>query len=365
MLYRQKFDTFIRIWNDVGYIVNKKDFRDRVTDAAGAVFLKALSREPTELSELAGQINKSFVNADINEIANDAVEFYKTLEDDGFIVSGNTVDELNQKDSGFSYRLLKSDNVPIDYYSHITNKKNRIDSQAYLENYFKDRPQLMSMQIELSSRCNERCIHCYIPHENKIADIKEVLFYDVLEQCKELGVLSMTFSGGEPMIHKDFIRFLHKAKEYDFCLTILSNLTLLNDEIISELKLNKLSNIQVSLYSLDPAIHDAITTVAGSFHKTMSSIEKLLENDIPLQISCPVMKLNKKSFIDVLNWAHSHKCRALGDYIMMARYDHTTSNLENRLSLDETDEIISAFIENDTSYQKAILSPEFEALIVV
>ena len=360
MFYRQKIDTFIRIWGDVGYIINKKDFSDRVTDASGAVFLKALSRKPTELSKLVGQIKKSFINIDENELANDAIEFYKVLEDSNFIVSGNTLDEINQKDTGFSYSSLKSDNIPVDY--HHIHKNDVIESQEYLENYFKDKPQLMSMQIELSSRCNERCIHCYIPHANKISDITPDLFYNILEQCKDLGVLNLTLSGGEPMIHKDFNRFLRKAKEYDFCLTVLSNLTLLTDEIVSELKLNKLSNVQVSLYSLDPVIHDSITTVDGSFHKTMAGIEKLFENNIPVQISCPVMKQNQKSFIEVLHWAHVHKCRALSDYIMMARYDHTTSNLENRLSLDETKEIISAFVESDESYQRALLAPEFETL---
>jgi hypothetical protein len=52
MLYRQKFDTFIRIYDNAGYITNKSDFGDRVTDASGAVFLKALSREPRTLANV-------------------------------------------------------------------------------------------------------------------------------------------------------------------------------------------------------------------------------------------------------------------------------------------------------------------------
>jgi len=53
MLYRQKFDTFIRIYNgNVGYIVNKSNFGDRVTEGSGAVFLAALSREPKSLDRV-------------------------------------------------------------------------------------------------------------------------------------------------------------------------------------------------------------------------------------------------------------------------------------------------------------------------
>jgi radical SAM protein with 4Fe4S-binding SPASM domain len=361
MFYRQKYDTFIRVWDDTGYIVNKKDFSDRVTDASGAVFLNALSRKPKELSELAREIQKSFNGVDLDEIKNDAAAFYQEFVDAGFIVCGNTIDELDKQDKGFSYASIKPEEAIIDYNPENKKSKKR-DSREYLENYFKDKPQLMSMQIELSSRCNERCIHCYIPHDKKINDIDAALFYDILEQCKDMRVLNFTMSGGEPMIHKNFYRFLQKAKDYDFCLTVLSNLTLLNDEIIYELKNNKLSNVQVSLYSMDPDIHDSITKMEGSFKKTMRGIEKLLENDIPLQISCPLMKQNKDSYFDVLKWAQEHKCRSRTDYIMMARYDRSTSNLDNRLSLEETGKIIDTIIENDKSYQRALLSPEFAAL---
>lgn len=81
--------------------------------------------------------------------------------------------------------------------------------------------------------------------------------------------------------------------------------------------------------------HDAVTTVSGSFEKTRNAILTLIDNDIPLQISCPVMKINKDDYGGVLRWAHEHKVRAVTDYIMMARFDHTTGNLANRLSIDE------------------------------
>jgi radical SAM protein with 4Fe4S-binding SPASM domain len=175
-----------------------------------------------------------------------------------------------------------------------------------------------------------------------------------------MGVLSLNLSGGEPMLHKNFLDFLRKAKEYDFSINILSNLTLLNDEIVAEMKANRLSSVQVSLYSMNPNIHDSITQLSGSFYKTRNAILKLIENDIPLQISCPTMKQNKDGYIDVLNWAYEHKCRALTDYIMMARYDHTTSNLDNRLSLDEVSEIINDIINNDIDYKNEICDIGFD-----
>jgi radical SAM protein with 4Fe4S-binding SPASM domain len=359
MLFRQKLDTFIRIYDDIGYIINTTDFSDHVTDISGAIFLKALSREPKLLEDVVAEIAKSFTDADIRVIEKDALDFFTTLEQSGFIVSGKTIAELEKKDIRFSYSRLLG-NTAMNNPSLLLPGDN--DSQTFLENHFKSKPQLMSMQIELTSRCNERCIHCYIPHENKVNDIDPLLFYSVLDQCSEMGVLNITLSGGEAMIHPCFCEFLQKAKTLDFSVTVLSNLTQLNDEIISVMKEGALCSVQVSLYSMNPEIHDFITKLPGSFEKTKSAILKLIENNIPIQISCPMMKQNKNCYKDVLNWAHQNKCKAQTDFIMIARYDRSTDNLDNRLSPEETGDVVMDIINNDIIYRQQILSPEFETM---
>jgi radical SAM protein with 4Fe4S-binding SPASM domain len=358
VLYRQKFDTFIRNYDDIGYITSKSNYSDRVVDRSGTVFLKALSRRPKTLEELSVEIAASFADITPADVLNDVKDFYAILEEDGFIVSGETAAELDRKDIRFSYAALSPKTVKTDFTPVI--QRAGKNTQEYLDEHFRDRPRLVSLQIELSSRCNERCIHCYIPHENKINDIDPALFYDVLDQCREMGVLSLTLSGGEPMLHKNFCDFLRKAKEYDFSINILSNLTVVNDEIIKEMKENRLSSVQVSLYSMNPDIHDSITQLKGSFYKTHNNILRLIENDIPLQISCPAMKQNKDGFADVLNWANRHNVRAISDFIMMARYDHTVDNLDNRLNLDEVGKIITDILTNNANYQKEILKPDFD-----
>ncbi|MGB4590012.1 MAG: radical SAM protein, partial [Clostridiaceae bacterium] len=289
-----------------------------------------------------------FTDADVGMIENDVKDFYYMLEQDGFIVSGETMQECDDKDTLFSYITAEPEMTKGDNSSTVMIPDKT--SQEFLEEYFQGKPQLTNLHMEITSKCNERCVHCYIPHDNKTTDIEPALFYDILEQCKNLRLLHLTISGGEPMLHKNFCDFLKKCNEYNFSVNVLSNLTLLDDEIINEMKANPLLGVQVSLYSMNPSIHDGITQANGSFEKTKNAILKLIENDIPLQISCPIMKQNMNCYNDVKDWAKKHNVHVGDDYVIIARYNHTTQNLNCRLSISDVKEVINSIVLNDTGY---------------
>lgn len=360
MYYKQKSICLFRDYGGFGLITDnrnfgyihtkdsKNDIGDKIVSQSGAIFLSVLGRKPQTIDELAQKLSDRFSGVDIETIKNDAIEFYCMLERDGFIVTGNTLQECNEKDTRFSYKVLEPAMIENDLLP--TNLHPEKSPQDFLEEYFKGKPQLTNLHIEITSKCNERCLHCYIPHENKICDIEPSLFYDILEQCKDLRLLHLTLSGGEPLMHKHFCDILRKCKEYNFSVNVLSNLTLLNEEIIAEMKENYLLGVQTSLYSMEPSIHDEITQVKGSFERTINAILKLIENDIPVQISCPIMKQNKNCYNNVVKWAKKHKINVGNDFVILARYNHTTQNLSCRLSINEVKEVIIDSIANDIEY---------------
>lgn len=226
---------------------------------------------------------------------------------------------------------------------------------------FRDNPHLFEMQIEITGRCNEHCVHCYIPNDNKPNhDMDESLFKGILRQCHDMGVVNMILSGGECMLHPSFAGFLKETAKYDFYVVILSNLTHLGDDTLEVLKNNPRFRVQVSLYSMNPAIHDEITRIPGSFIKTRDSILKLTENNIPVQINCPVMKQNKDDAKDVILWAQERRIHAEIDYNIMARYDQSSDNLVNRLTLDEVEKLLNEIIINDTDYRYKLSNDELD-----
>lgn len=357
MFYQQKKDTFIRNYDGIGYITSTGIFNDLCTNESGTIFLCALKRKPLTLDQLVDVIMPQFEGVDRATILNDAKDFYDGLVEDGFIIKAETEEELKKLDVGFTYNSVQPKTIRDDFKPTI--QRADTDTQDYLEKHFDGKPHLTSFQIELTSKCNERCVHCYIPHKFKLYNITDELYYSTLEQLSKMGVLSVTLSGGECMCHPKFKEYLRAAKNYDFYVNILSNLTLLDDEIIEIMKEGNVSSVQTSLYSMIPEHHDAITQLPGSFYKTRDAILKMIENDLPLQVSCPTMKGNKDDFNDVMNWCHEHKIRAQTDYIMMAEYNHDTENLANRLSVAEAGKVIEDIMKNDIDYQRAILKPDF------
>lgn len=365
MFLKKKSNVIFRNYNDFGYITDNRNFGykkanhndnhigDKIISATGAIFFSVLDNTPQRLDDLASKINNQFQDTDINRIKTDAEEFYFALEQDGFVVSGATQQECEQKDIRFSYKASFKNEQPKGFYqAEINHGKS---TQDYFEEYFGDKPQLTNLHIEITSKCNERCIHCYIPHEDKTTYIEPNIFYNILEQCKHMQVLHLTISGGEPMLHNNFRDFLRKCKEYNLSINILSNLTLLDNDILKEMKSNPLLGVQTSLYAMDPSVHDSITRMNGSFKKTKKAIMSLIENDIPLQISCPIMKQNINNYADVIEWAQKHNVHAGDDYTIIARYNNNTNNLNCRLSTSEVKELIHEKITSNTLYLKEIV----------
>ena len=220
MFFKQKSNVIFRNYEYFGYITDNRNFEykqtynngndigDKILSESGAVFMSVLDRKPQTIDELAKKINLQFTDVDISILKNDVIEFFCMLERDGFIVSGETLQQCDEKDIKFSYKISEPEIIKKEFSPNILYPEK--STQDSLEEYFKGKPQLTNLHIEITSKCNERCIHCYIPHDNKISHIEPDLFYDVLKQCKNMRLLHLTISGGEPMLHKNFCEFLQK-----------------------------------------------------------------------------------------------------------------------------------------------------------
>ena len=333
-----------RAYSNFGYLTDNRNFGydtvsrsrlkvgDLLLSKTGSIFYSQLSDSPQNMDVVIGRLCKVFADVSYATIKADAVKFFTLLHSKGFVYFGEEVDFTTIRNRYFSY-----DNVlPCEL-----QVSNLFESQNTYEGTFGRHFRLTRLHVDISSRCNENCVHCYIPAYKKRSLMTEEMFDVIVSQSKAMNVLNLTISGGEPMLNPFLDRFLQKCHRNNFSVNLLSNLTLLTERLLDIISDNPLLSVQTSLYAMDEKIHDAITQQHGSFEKTINAIKRLRERNVPLQINCPIMKLNLKHYIDVLNFAKSLNIEADSDFLLYGCYDFSKSNLECRLNTHEIEHIIT------------------------
>lgn len=133
--------------------------------------------------------------------------------------------------------------------------------------------------LELTNRCNLQCVHCYTeshPGRNDRDILTRQDYESIMARAYELGCRKIQFIGGEPQLNRDFKSLLRRAREtgYEF-VEVFSNLTLLDDQTLEYTADNQVC-FATSVYSDDPAAHDAVTKVRSSHARTVRNLKKLI-----------------------------------------------------------------------------------------
>ena len=120
----------------------------------------------------------------------------------------------------------------------------------------------LSVQFDLTYRCNERCVHCYLDHDDHgemtTAEVKHVL-----DQLAAEGTLFLIFSGGELLLRKDFFELLAYARELGFDVKLKTNAILMGEREADRIRDLGVRQVQISIYSHRPEVHDAHHQGAG------------------------------------------------------------------------------------------------------
>lgn len=319
-------NNFIAVSKDYGLcsIYNYINDNSLLGDEIAYVFLSSLSYEPIEIKEAAESILKNFKDATLSQVINDATEYFDSLVPAGILSKGQTQKECISNRLSFSYDHQNELRKRFESFNQIDE-----DTSAQLK------PQrdikLKSLHIELTSRCNERCIHCYIPNEQKTTDMSMNTFNKLFNEIQSMEVRNVILSGGECMLHPSFLYILKRFKAENIHVTLLSNLTLLNQEIIDVLSSGLLSSVQISLFSLDEKKHDRITQIEGSWKMTMQNIEKLRQANIPIKIASQCFNATISSVEEIMIWCVQQGYAYSIDLDIVGKIDGDISNLHNRV----------------------------------
>jgi radical SAM protein with 4Fe4S-binding SPASM domain len=197
------------------------------------------------------------------------------------------------------------------------------------------------LHIDLTDGCNEKCVHCYLPHGG--AHFLETdLAFKALKEFREAQGLTVYFSGGECMLHRDFAEILRYARSLDLNIIVMSNLMLCDDRMVSLLKEIDPQFVNVSLYAVTESIHDAITQIPGSCRKTKEAIDALQAAGVHIRIATPFMRENKGCVDELRDFAARHYVHLIADGEIFGQIDHSCKNQSHALSLAELEELVSS-----------------------
>lgn len=197
------------------------------------------------------------------------------------------------------------------------------------------------LRISLTERCNLRCSYCMpvegvplLPKSN-LMNADEI--FAIAKLFVDEGVDKIRFTGGEPLLRKDFPEIIERLSVLPIKMSLTTNgITI--DRHISLLKKYNLKTINLSLDTLD-AEKFKVITFRDYFQRVYDNILLLLNEDFQVKINVVLMKnVNDNEIIDFIKFTQDHK--VIVRFIEFMPFDGNQWDREKTVSYDEIMDIV-------------------------
>jgi radical SAM protein with 4Fe4S-binding SPASM domain len=204
--------------------------------------------------------------------------------------------------------------------------------------------QLAAVSLEVTNRCNQRCLYCYKPdrdpedsQESDSSTDAIIELVDLIE--RQPSVRQITLTGGEPLIRRDILSIIDHIAGKGLHIGIVSNASMVTSVMAAELMQRPISYVQVTFLAADPITHDAIGGV-GSFAARKAGVQRLISAGVPVGGAFICTKLNYRNTGAALEMMH-----ALGmtRHMCFMRYCAAGCSLRHRTRISPTlEELLEA-----------------------
>ncbi len=148
----------------------------------------------------------------------------------------------------------------------------------------------LTVHLELTARCNARCVHCYQgDHAASPRELSRQEWLRVVEEARAAGALVLTLSGGEALLSPHFWPVAERARDLGLALRIFTNGILLGRATAARLAALRPFAVELSVFSASAARHDAVTGVPGSLGRALRGALRLARAGVPLTLKCPLV----------------------------------------------------------------------------
>ena len=265
-------------------LTNARWWTNIVLAEASADFWAALPQR-FSLADLADRLRLLGIDLEDGEAKREISNFLGTLHTEGCV------------------RLMQGDNpCPAPCADQGKNSGtatgNVTSVEADFNDWLSDQGLLSSAFIELTYRCNQRCVHCFNPGaahrlDKRVAQgTNEITTQEVvglLADLADLGVYTVTFSGGEISLRGDLLEILQETKRFGLSFNLFTN-GQFSEHLLERICSLWPRTLGVSIYSADSRTHDATTGVAGSFARSVETLRRVSAAGVRATVKCPLMR---------------------------------------------------------------------------
>ncbi|MEM3732404.1 MAG: radical SAM protein [Candidatus Bathyarchaeia archaeon] len=213
---------------------------------------------------------------------------------------------------------------------------------------------------EITSACNLKCKHCSANAGVRSNELNTEEALKAIDELDKFGITILAFSGGEPLIRKDFLKLAKYAADKGIYVAVATNATLITREKAKEMKEAGIEYVQISLDGATPETHDSFRGAPGTFNRTIEGIKNVVAEDFFVNVSTTVTKLNYREVPKILDL-----CEKLGvDWFMAYNFIPTGRGVniaELDLTPEEREELLKMLYERMQKSNVTMLStaPQF------
>jgi radical SAM protein with 4Fe4S-binding SPASM domain len=195
-----------------------------------------------------------------------------------------------------------------------------------------------NVHLDVTYRCNERCVHCYLDHDDHgEMTLKEI--EALLDQLAEAGVFFLTLSGGEVLMRMDFFDILRYARKLMFNVKVKTNAFMIREKEADLFRELGVQAIQISIYSHRAEVHDGITKLPGSLKRSVAAIRLLKSRGLNVTMANVLMRQNLNDYAGVKALAGELGVQVMTDPTITPKMDGDRSILSIGLRSAQLDRV--------------------------
>ena len=163
----------------------------------------------------------------------------------------------------------------------------------------------LTAHLELTYRCTWRCGFCSSPRRHDLDPLPIERWLGVLDGLRELGTMTVIFTGGEPLAHPRWLELARAARSRELAIRVFTNGSLVDDSAADSLAELLPLSVELSLHGGCAATHDGTTGVAGSFEDLLAAVKRLQTRGVAVALKTPITRWNVTEIDDVIALAES------------------------------------------------------------